>query len=265
MKKINIGISQINNSFSGAHYLPYAAGLLEGHVRAHARSPAGYEFLEPLFRRIPVEEAVNQFKDADVVGFSLYAWNIKLSLCILRELKRINPNILIICGGPQVPDRAEEFLQENPFIDLAAHGEGEAVFVDILDCLENGAVHEAGGISYRDENGIFCTNPKPDRIRDLEEIESPYLSGMFDPLIAAYKDIEWLALWETNRGCPFKCTFCDWGSATQAKVFQFGMDRLKAELDWFSQNKIEFIFCCDANFGILKRDVEIAGYAALNK
>ena len=91
------------------------------------------------------------------------------------------------------------------------------------------------------------------------------LSGSFDRLIEAYPENEWLILWETNRGCPFKCTFCDWGSATASKVNKFDLERLKLEIDWFSKNKIEFIFCCDANFGILKRDIEIAEYVAIKK
>jgi hypothetical protein len=69
-------------------------------------------------------------------------------------------------------------------------------------------------------------------------------------------------LWETNRGCPFRCTFCDWGSATAAKVTKFGEERLYREVDWFAEKKIEYIFCCDANFGIQKRDVDIAKYVA---
>jgi len=69
-------------------------------------------------------------------------------------------------------------------------------------------------------------------------------------------------LWETNRGCPFRCTFCDWGSNTAAKVTKFELDRLYQEVDWFQQNNVDYIFCCDANFGMLKRDVEIAQYIA---
>ena len=73
---------------------------------------------------------------------------------------------------------------------------------------------------------------------------------------------EWLSLWETNRGCPFSCTFCDWGSATASKVYRFELERLLAEIDWFADRKVEFVFCCDANFGILSRDTQIAQYAA---
>ena len=72
----------------------------------------------------------------------------------------------------------------------------------------------------------------------------------------------WLILWETNRGCPFKCTlFGD----LNCEFNKFDLERLKLEIDWFSKNKIEFIFCCDANFGILKRDIEIAEYVAIKK
>ena len=80
--------------------------------------------------------------------------------------------------------------------------------------------------------------------------------------MAANPDESWIGLWETNRGCPFRCTFCDWGSATAAKVTKFGEERLFREVDWFAEKKIEYIFCCDANFGIQKRDVDIANYVA---
>ena len=76
---------------------------------------------------------------------------------------------------------------------------------------------------------------------------------------------KWIGLWETNRGCPFKCAFCDWGSATGDKVASFEEERLHKEIDWFSNNKIEFVFCCDANFGIKKRDIDIANYISKKK
>jgi len=66
-----------------------------------------------------------------------------------------------------------------------------------------------------------------------------------------------MALWETNRGCPFSCSFCDWGSATLSKIYKFDMDRIYKELEWFADNEIEYVYCCDANFGILKRDIDI--------
>ena len=91
---------------------------------------------------------------------------------------------------------------------------------------------------------------------------SPFLTGVFDPVMKVNPDQKWIALWETNRGCPFSCSFCDWGSSTQSRVFQFEINRLKQEAEWFAEKKIDFVFCCDANFGILPRDVDLAQYVA---
>ena len=108
-KKIKIGISQINNCFSGAYYLPYVAGLLESYFIKYAKNKKNYEFLEPLFKRISVKDAVKIYSDADIVGFSLYSWNEQISISIAKKLKALNKNVKIIFGGPQVPNNAEKF------------------------------------------------------------------------------------------------------------------------------------------------------------
>ena len=130
--KITVGLSQINNSFSGANYLPYSVGLLQAYVEKHLPCKERFKFLQPVFKRTSVEDVVNQLLSAEVVGFSLYVWNEQISLEIIRQLKKRNPKIYIICGGPQVPDRAELFLRENTGIDIAVHGEGERTFFELL-------------------------------------------------------------------------------------------------------------------------------------
>ena len=262
--KITVGLSQINNSFSGANYLPYSVGLLQAYVEKHLPCKERFKFLQPVFKRTSVEDVVNQLLSAEVVGFSLYVWNEQISLEIIRQLKKQNPKVYIICGGPQVPDRAESFLRKNPEIDIAVHGEGERTFFELLKIFPSRKINQIPGASKITESGAFYSNPKADRAKDLSTFPSPYLSGVFDNLISI-PDEEWLVLWETNRGCPFQCTFCDWGSAIADRVFRFDMERINKELDWFSKNKIEFIFNCDANFGILPRDVDIAQRAAKNK
>jgi radical SAM superfamily enzyme YgiQ (UPF0313 family) len=262
-RPLKIGLVQINNSFSGQNYLPYSIALLQTYVQKFSPNPARYEFLTPLYKRIRIADAVEQLKEADLVGFSTYVWNGRISLEIARRLKEIKPGIIIMFGGPHVPDQPEEFMRANRQIDLAVHNEGERTFLKLLDSYPDRAAWETmAGVSMVKPDGSFVRNPNIDRVRDLDEIPSPFLEGAFDSIMKANPNESWIGLWETNRGCPFRCTFCDWGSATAGKVTKFGDERLFAEADWFAEKKIEYIFCCDANFGIQKRDVDIANYVA---
>jgi radical SAM superfamily enzyme YgiQ (UPF0313 family) len=260
---IKIGLVQINNSFSGQNYLPYSIALLQTYVQKFAPHAGRYEFLTPIYKRVRIADAVAALRDADLVGFSTYVWNGRISLEIARRLKALKPSVSIVFGGPHVPDQPERFLRDNPQIDLAVHNEGERTFLKLLEAFpDRDAWAALPGVSMMKADGTFVRNANIERVRDLDEIPSPFLEGAFDRIMKANPGESWIGLWETNRGCPFRCTFCDWGSATAAKVTKFGEDRLYREVDWFAARKIEYIFCCDANFGIQKRDVDIANYVA---
>lgn len=259
-QKLIIQLAQVSQSRARRQYLPYAAGLLQAHTLRHASDSTRYTFLPILFLREPVVDNLKKVLLADVIAFSAYVWNIEYSLALARAVKAQKPETLTIFGGPQVPDRAQAFLEAHPEVDVCCHGEGEEVFLDLLESLPDKDWSAIGGISWRDEAGQFHTNPQRPRKKELDEIPSPYLMGIFDDMMQNHA-FEWTMLWETNRGCPFSCTFCDWGSATAAKVNRFGLERLKREMDWMGANQIEIVNCCDANFGIFPRDVDIAEYA----
>ncbi|NQT46479.1 MAG: radical SAM protein [Candidatus Omnitrophica bacterium] len=265
-KKIKVGTVQINNSFSRQSYFPYSVGLLQAVARKYLKEPDRFEFLLPIYSRISVGSALERLSDADIVVFSLYVWNKEISLRIAEGLKRKRKDLIIVFGGPQVPERdTESFLRCNPFIDIACHGEGETVFTVLLEKSLGRNWADVPSISYIDKAGRFLQTPPGERIEDLNKIPSPYLDGIFDPLMDANPQEGWVALWETNRGCPFSCTYCDWGSATKDKIYAYDMERLFREIDWFSRKRIEFIFCCDANFGILERDSDIVRYIVEQK
>jgi radical SAM superfamily enzyme YgiQ (UPF0313 family) len=259
---MRIGLVQINNSFSGQTYLPYSVGVLQAFIERHASADDRPEFLLPVFSRVRVPDAVEHLLDADVVFFSMYAWNQEISFRIAAGLKRVRPATAVVFGGPQVPDHAEEFLRGHRFIDIAVHGEGEQTALAIARAGGGCGWQAADGVSWLDEAGAFHTRAKGPRLKDLSVVPSPYVAGTFRPLMEAYPDQRWIALWETNRGCPFSCTFCDWGSSVAAKLHQFPMEQIRAEVEWFAEHRIEFIFCCDANFGILPRDLEIVAHVA---
>ncbi len=260
-----IGTVQINTAFSGLNYFPYSVGMLEAYARAHLTNLEQYEFFVPIFARDSVHDSVDKLVDADAVAFSIYVWNEQISLAIARELKRERPGIITIFGGPQVLDRPEEieaYLRAHPYIDIAAHGEGEQVFREFLAQLPERNWTNVPGVSYLTSEGEFVQHARPPRITDLEKLSSPYLDGVFDKLIAAYPNERWIALWETNRGCPFSCAFCGWGAAVATKVRKRGLGQLFAEVDWFADKNVAYISCADANFGIFPQDLEIAEYVA---
>ncbi|MBI2870511.1 MAG: radical SAM protein [Candidatus Omnitrophica bacterium] len=268
MSETVVGLVQINNSFSGQNYLPLSVGVLQVYAQKYLERPDRFQFLLPVYTRVSVEQAVNRLKDADVVLFSTYVWNIRISLEVARTLKRLKPEVIVAFGGPQVPERPREdevFLRAHPFIDVACHGEGEQPVVKILERSGTDDWQSVPSTSFISKKGSYVQNPKGSRLNDLAAAPSPYLGGAFALLMEAHPEERWIGLWETNRGCPFSCTFCDWGSATQSKVYKFDLERLLREVDWFAEHRIEYVFCCDANFGILPRDIDIARYVSGTK
>lgn len=267
--KILIGSMQINNGFSGQYYLPYSIGMLCSYVKKHSNKANSLEFVMPVYRREEKSAIVKRLNGVEILLVSLYVWNKNISLAVAKELKTINPDLLVIVGGPSVPNDASEFMLEQEYVDVCVHQEGEQTFLEIINMLPDNIADSAQclnysdiqGVSYRDEEGGICRTDVRDRIKDFSLTPSPYLDGFFDELIQFVGDSHsWLASWESNRGCPFSCTYCDWGSATNAKVTRVELDRAFKELDWFASHKIEFVFVCDANFGMLHRDLEIADY-----
>ena len=116
----------------------------------------------------------------------------------------------------------------------------------------------------------MVTTAKRDRVADLDLLPSPVLTGLFDAFMKGWEQVagpaqgprrlayNCVVVLETNRGCPYGCTFCDWGSATLSRIRKFDLDRIFAELEWCARNQFETIGIADANFGIFERDVEIA-------
>ena len=269
IKKIIIGSAQINNGFSGQFYLPYSIGILQAFVEHNSKRKEVYNFQSTIYKRLLLDDAFEKLKNCDIALFSTYVWNLNISLAIAKKLKKFNKKIFIVFGGPSVPDniggKSEKFLRDNEFVDVIIHQEGERTTLQLLDEFPNNDLENTPNVSFLNNKNIYTNNANLPRMKDFTHAPSPYLTGVFDKIIKENPNERWLASWETNRGCPFSCAFCDWGSATNSKVSRMDLGRVFAEMDWFSKNKIEFIFCCDANFGMLPRDFEIAQKAAENK
>ena len=104
---------QVNNSFSGQNYLPLSLGFLVSYAEFHCKNFDDFEFLNPIYKRTRIKDVVKQYKDCDIVAFSVYVWNNNISMRIAKALKKINPNILTIAGGCHIPERPEYIEKYN--------------------------------------------------------------------------------------------------------------------------------------------------------
>ena len=229
----------------------YCDGLLERHYHIHKIRPAGLAGFE-LEDLWPALDGLGPA----LCLLSSYVWNHALNIRVAREIRARAPQALVIIGGPEVPKypgETEAFLRENPFIDIAVLGEGEVSCAEIARRLASGdfapdSLEQVAGIVYRGSAGIVRTAER-DRARDINQFPSPYLTGEFEPWLRAFGN----TILETNRGCPYGCTYCDWGSATLQKVNRFEPSRVVAEIEYLAERESQAIFIADANFGMLEQ------------
>lgn len=242
-----------------AHYLPYSAGILWSYIQSFPHLAEKYKLGSFVWKRDSIEQSLEKIKDSDIVGFSTYVWNKSYNYVLAKRLKQLNPDIIIIFGGPEPPITDKNFFQKFPYMDYVVKQEGEATLKSLLENLDNkDNLKNVTGLLINDNGNTIDTGP-PVRINDLGKIPSPYLIGLFDDLIKENPDVEWNATLETDRGCPYACTFCDWGSLTYNKVKKFELDRVYDELEWIGKNKCGYLSMTNANFGIFpERDSLIA-------
>ena len=221
-----------------------------------------------MIEKKPIHEIVDQMHDPKIVGLSSYVWNHNYNLALAKEIKNKFPKCTIVFGGPSVPYKNKDFLLQHRFIDYVIYNEGELAFYDLLCNLQSRVSKKnIRGIGYITGDELIANSSH--RIQDLDNIPSPYSEGLFDELVEQYQGtgVTLNVVLETNRGCPYSCTFCDWGNGMLGKVKTWDISKVKQEIDWFGKNQIEFVSVADANFGIYKeKDLEIAKYVvATNK
>lgn len=235
--------------------IPLVSGYLEVYACMDPNIKANFEFHKYTTTiDKPGEALVTELaeQNSDIYAFSCYVWNMALIKALLPPLLKHKPDAFFLLGGPQVMHHARDYL--NPDFErlLTCNGEGEKTFAKFL--LEVGTdqpdFFKVRGLSFY-QNGTLHTTEQEDRINSLDEVPSPFLNGVF-------KGNYLMGIIETNRGCPFRCGFCFWGAATNDKVIKYSEQRIKQEITWMSQNDTSFIWIADANWGLLKRDIDIA-------
>jgi hypothetical protein len=235
-----------------AYYLPYSAGVILSYAMGFEHIREAWAVDQLIWRREDIEELAPKLATNDIVAFSTYVWNHRYNYKLARRIKEINPKVKIIFGGPEPAIEDPQLFEKEPFMDLVSKMEGEITFKRILEDFDTDFAH-IPGLLINTPKGLVNTGDCA-RIDDLDQIPSPYLTGIFDQIIKDNPDVIWNATLETNRGCPYQCTFCDWGSLTYNKVKKFELTRVFHEMDWIGAN-CGFVTITDANFGMfVERD-----------
>lgn len=262
MKKVEVYFNEYNVLMNDTVYLPIVSGQLQAFAQTNPVIQENYTFMPFIFYRDTPDRIVSQYQNPGVAAFSVSMWNSNLSLEVARKIKETFPECLIVFGGYDVPNQAEDYLRMHDFVDLAVRGEGEKTFAQILEKnLESSDFGDIPGIIYRNKSGKIMRNNEEQKLeKNLDVFPSPYLDGVFDEIMASF-DIDFQAIVETNRGCPFKCSYCSWGQGGLSKKYRlFSLERAKLLSDWIGKQQIGYVFCADSNYGMFQRDIEIAQF-----
>ena len=263
VKKRNVYLVDLGTGTS-RNLLPLGLGFLSSYCNKFPEIREQYN-VEIRFLRTGTKKMVDSFDNPTVIGIACYMWNFNASMALARLVKERFPNCLVVGGGysmPNIPSRIEPFIKAHPYVDLMVHGEGEVVLSSLLlKMLEKEDYSTINGITLKQPESPdgYITTPSRSEGIELDDIPSPFLDGTYDQLIKRHRDQITGMIWETSRDCPYSCTFCAWGKTDGKSIRKFNLERLFAELDWVSRNKISYMASSDANFGIFyDRDMQIA-------
>lgn len=255
---MNIYFFQCQEDYNGNMYLPYSSAMLWSYVNQFDDIQDHYELKDIFFEKIDPNLYIDKLDSPDIVLFSNYGWNTRYHLSIAKLIKEKYDDCKIIIGGPNA-QQDQNYLRKHSYIDISVWGEGEQTLLELLQALYKQIdLSNIKGLAYI-KNDTYVLTPVRDRFKDVNILPSPYLTGLFDDFYDRY-DYNFMPVWETNRGCPYSCTFCDLGADYYSKVYEFDIERLKSEVDYFASKKTEYVEVADANFGILKRDLELVKY-----
>ena len=221
-------------------WLPYSVGTCWSYAITDKQIADNFKLKEIIYVRENIDSIIERADSNGIYLFSNYIWNWTYNKTLANKLKNTYPDSTVIFGGPGIP-KDENLRKDIEHVDTFIHGMGEQALMNLLKNKLNGI-----------KNPKNITVP----MKSLDDIPSPYTTGLFDNIMEL-EDMGMRATLETNRGCPFPCTFCDWGSVAYKKLLKFPIEKIKGEIKWFSDNKIKTLNIADANVGVFaKRDEE---------
>ncbi len=207
----------------------------------------------------------------DILAMGTFPWNKCLGLWAAEYYKKLKPNGMVVFGGTFLPhehDGQKNFFKEHPYVDLLVMYDGEYGFLEFLKRYLNGEgrkerILDGGSIDgcvyWSKEDNDVITGSIFSRPKDLDDIPSPYLTGLMDPF---FDNEKMTPLIQSTRGCPFMCSYCWAGNEFNSKTLQFSIERITSELDYIAEKRKNgvnrLLIFADSNFGMYPKDEVIA-------
>lgn len=180
------------------------------------------------------------FSKPDMLLFSVYIWNVSITFEIIRELKKILPDVIIGAGGPEVSYQAELVLEKEENIDFVMSGEGEQTVLELLESYITSKEYFVPGIISR-------KGKEPQR----------ELFSTLDSLYFAYPDLltkndpdpdNRIFYFESSRGCPFRCSYCL--SSIDKSVRYMSLEKVFEQLQIFLDANVKLVKFVDRTFNL---------------
>lgn len=223
------------------------ASLALRYLRAYVREEfPDLDMCEYTIKDVPMNVLTDiHQRKPDVVGFSCYIWNIQETIPIIEMLRKTNPNVKIVLGGPEVSYDTEYWMERIPEVDAIVIGEGEKTFKHLLQQFQGeNRMELVPGICYRDEEGVIKRTFPREKV-DLNELPTPYDDEDLSTLTNR------VVYFEASRGCPFSCSYCL--SSIETGVRYFDIDHVRTDLKRLIDAGVKTIKFVDRTFNIHMR------------
>ena len=251
MKKI-VHFVQVNDVVGNNVILPLAIGILWQYSQLDPDNRNNWQLGQIVYKRLDPDNDLTELSGGHMIVFSNYVWNASYHFELAQKIKQINPEIFVVMGGPNISPAKKNFWEEyDQTVDLALVGEGEHSFSKLLK--EWPETENIPGVWTKNYH-----NGDAPRVQDFPYQASPYLNGFYDGIVKEAKQLGHgiQAVIQTNRGCPYHCTFCEEGRDYKNKMFFYNTERIRDELKWCAQQCVTFLSIADDNWGIVDQDIE---------
>lgn len=263
-------------------FIPVLWPSAKTYYESYGKHPDRYNWVLPICEQYSdIEEIKESIRKTppDIFGVSLYVWNYEKSLALCQWVKETWPDCIVMTGGPhQYFKHHGDWFKKHWFIDASLPSEvyGELAITDLLNNLK-----DDNSINWNTvEQMVFPNKNKSLILRSTKTTYRKDFKWNYSAFEAQKEQLQEYVNYyyntigrnqlhckiETTRGCPYECTFCDWGGGVGTKVVLKDLDCVKKDLKTLLSFNVSSVYVCDANFGINgKRDVGIVQFIADEK